>query len=75
MGLNESAEDSTTAGLKAHHRLFDYMAVLPDRALMEMATRLPRTPDAFTEYHGIGPRKLKRYAGLFLDEICAAESA
>ena len=48
------------------------LAVFPDRTLMEMTVRLPDTPGALAECHGVGPRKLERYGARFLDEIRAA---
>ena len=47
-------------------------AVFPDRTLKEMTVLLPQTPDALAECFGVGPRKLERYGGRFLDGIRTA---
>jgi len=43
--------------------------IFSDRALTEMATRLPRTPDQFLAINGVGEVKLARYGKAFLDSI------
>jgi ATP-dependent DNA helicase RecQ len=43
--------------------------VFSDRALIEMATRLPRTPEQFLAINGVGDTKLLKYGELFLQTI------
>jgi ATP-dependent DNA helicase RecQ len=43
--------------------------VFPDRTLAELATRRPRTLASFGEVRGVGPAKLEKYAGQFLEVI------
>ena len=46
--------------------------VFADRTLMELATRRPRTLASFGDVRGVGPAKLEKYAGLFLEVIRGA---
>lgn len=51
--------------------------VFPDVTLKEMATRLPQNMESLAKINGVGPIKLKKYGGLFLDRIvdyCAVNS-
>ena len=43
--------------------------VFPDRTLAELATLRPRTLTSFGEVRGVGPAKLEKYAGQFLEVI------
>ena len=43
--------------------------VFPDRALLDMARRCPRTVEAFAEVNGVGATKLKAFATPFLAVI------
>ena len=43
--------------------------VFPDRTLAELATRRPRTLASFGDIRGVGPAKLEKYAGPFLEVI------
>jgi ATP-dependent DNA helicase RecQ len=43
--------------------------IFSDRSLMEMAARLPRTPEAFLRVHGVGQVKAEKYGELFLSFI------
>ena len=44
-------------------------AVFPDRALIDMAHKAPRTVDEFAQVHGVGAAKLKDFAAVFLEVI------
>ena len=46
--------------------------VFPDRALIDMARRRPRSAAAFAEVKGVGAAKLRQFAGPFLAAIDAA---
>ena len=46
--------------------------VFPDRALVDMAWRRPRTEAEFAEVHGVGAAKLKQFAEPFLAAIANA---
>ena len=46
--------------------------VFPDRALVDMAQRRPRTEAEFAEVHGVGAAKLKQFAKPFLAAIAEA---
>ena len=46
--------------------------VFPDRALIDMARRRPRSEAEFAAVNGVGAAKLKRFAGPFLAAIEAA---
>jgi ATP-dependent DNA helicase RecQ len=46
--------------------------VFPDRTLLEMAARRPRTLAEMADIYGVGERKLKRYGQAFLDAVAAA---
>lgn len=43
--------------------------VFPDRSLIDMARRSPRTPEEFAEVNGVGATKLKDFAQPFLSAI------
>ena len=43
--------------------------IFHDRTLREMAERRPRTRDELLEVSGVGPAKLERYGGAFLEEL------
>ncbi len=43
--------------------------VFSDRTLVEMATYLPRDPEAMLHIHGVGRVKLDRYGSIFLERI------
>ena len=45
--------------------------VFPDRTLIDMARRRPRTEAEFAEVNGVGAAKLKEFAGPFLAAIAA----
>jgi ATP-dependent DNA helicase RecQ len=47
--------------------------IFPDRTLIEMAQRRPKTPFAMSAIQGVGQRKLDRYGAAFLDAIRTAE--
>jgi ATP-dependent DNA helicase RecQ len=47
--------------------------VFSDRTLLEMAARVPRTPEEMRGIHGVGETKLARYGATFL-EVLRAES-
>ena len=49
-------------------------AVFPDRSLIDMTQRLPRTVEEFAEAHGVGPVKLKDFAEPFLAAISGARA-
>ena len=40
--------------------------IFPDRSLLEMATRQPRTRTELSRIHGVGEAKLEKYADVFL---------
>ena len=46
--------------------------VFPDRTLLEMAVRRPRSPYALGEIRGVGPMKIEKYGERFLALLCAA---
>ena len=46
--------------------------VFADRTLAELATRRPRTLASFGDVRGVGPAKLEKYAGQFLEVIRGA---
>jgi len=49
--------------------------VFPDRTLLEMAARRPRSLTAMAEVPGVGPVKLERYGELFLRAVRGQDSA
>jgi ATP-dependent DNA helicase RecQ len=49
--------------------------VFSDRSLLEMAARLPGTPEEMLSIAGVGPAKLERYGDQFLAAIAAGGSA
>ncbi len=46
--------------------------VFPDRTLIDMVRRRPRTEAEFAEVNGVGAAKLKEFAAPFLAAIAAA---
>ena len=44
-------------------------AVFSDRSLIDMASRTPRTPDAFADVFGVGEAKLRDFSAIFLEAI------
>ena len=48
--------------------------VFPDRALIDMARRRPRSEEEFAEVNGVGAAKLRQFAGPFLAAIETALS-
>ena len=49
--------------------------VFPDRTLIEMATRKPRTLDELAAVSGVGETKLARYGAAFLEVLTGAPAA
>jgi ATP-dependent DNA helicase RecQ len=47
--------------------------VFPDRTLMEMAVRRPKSPYALGEIKGVGPMKIEKYGERFLELLRAAD--
>ena len=47
--------------------------VFPDRTLLEMAVRRPRSPYALGEIRGVGPMKIERYGERFLALLSSAD--
>ena len=47
--------------------------VFPDRTLVEMAVRRPKSPYALGEIRGVGPMKIEKYGERFLDLLRAAD--
>ena len=47
--------------------------VFPDRTLMEMAVRRPKSTYAFGEIRGVGQMKIEKYAERFLAVLCATD--
>ncbi|MFX9740576.1 HRDC domain-containing protein, partial [Acinetobacter baumannii] len=45
--------------------------IFPDRSLIDMAARQPRTLDEMALVHGVGQAKLDRYGDVFLAAIAA----
>jgi ATP-dependent DNA helicase RecQ len=43
--------------------------VFPDRTLVEIAVRRPRSVEALADVRGVGPVKLERYGPQFLDLV------
>ncbi len=54
--------------LAKQRRVAPYL-IFSDRSLIDMAARKPRSPDEFSEVHGVGAAKLKSFAGVFLAAI------
>jgi ATP-dependent DNA helicase RecQ len=57
----------------ARRRAEPAYVIFPDRTLIEMASRRPRTLDDLAAIHGVGAAKLKKYGETFLAAIHAAE--
>lgn len=49
--------------------------VFPDRTLIDMAAKVPRNENEFSEVNGVGAAKLKRFGAQFLDLIAASSAA
>jgi ATP-dependent DNA helicase RecQ len=47
--------------------------VFPDRTLMEMAVRRPKSPYALGEIKGVGPMKIEKYGERFLEVLRTAD--
>ncbi len=47
--------------------------VFPDRTLMEMAVRRPKSPFALGEIKGVGPMKIEKYGERFLALLRSAD--
>jgi ATP-dependent DNA helicase RecQ len=62
------AEIAKRAGVPAY-------VVFPDRTLIEMATRRPRSVAALADVRGVGPVKLERYGEQFLSVVLGAGHA
>ena len=43
--------------------------IFSNETLMELAERMPQTPDEFKDIKGVGPAKFKDYADLFLEKM------
>ncbi len=56
----------------ARERRVPAYIVFPDRTLLDMVRRRPRTEAEFAEVNGVGVAKLKEFAGPFLAAIAAA---
>ena len=72
---DETALLSTLKALRlelARERGVPAYVVFPDRALVDMARRRPRTEAEFAEVHGVGAAKLKQFAEPFLAAIADA---
>ena len=46
--------------------------IFPDRALIDMARRCPRSHSEFATVNGVGAAKLRDFADVFLGEIAKA---
>lgn len=44
-------------------------SIFPDRSLIEMSARQPKTASDMLEIHGVGRQRMRRYGSLFLDLI------
>jgi len=53
----------------ARERRVPAYAIFPDRTLIDMAARKPRTTNEFAEIHGVGAAKLNDFADTFLAAI------
>ena len=53
----------------AHAQSVPPYVIFPDKALVDMAQRQPRTHDDFAQIHGVGKAKVKKFASPFLQEI------
>ena len=85
LGVSAASRDPETARLfevlrALRRRLADERGVpayvvFSDRSLLEMAARLPGTPEEMLSIAGVGPAKLERYGDQFLAAIAAGGSA
>ncbi|MEM7426293.1 MAG: DNA helicase RecQ [Pseudomonadota bacterium] len=46
--------------------------IFPDRTLIDMASKMPRTEDEFSDVNGVGAAKLKQFSAPFLEVIAAS---
>ena len=53
----------------AHEEAVPTFFVFSDRTLREIATHFPKTEEEFMQVHGIGPKKIEKYAKAFLPII------
>jgi ATP-dependent DNA helicase RecQ len=53
----------------AHRQNQPAYVIFPDRTLIEMAARRPRSLEEFAAIHGVGIAKLQKYGAAFLDII------
>ena len=78
--LVDEADEGLLAALKAKRRALAEAArvpayvIFPDRTLIEMAQRRPRTLDEMAGITGVGAAKLDRYGGTFLAVITGADA-
>ncbi len=76
--LVDDADEGLLSALKARRRALAEAArvpayvIFPDRTLIEMAQRRPRTLDEMAGITGVGAAKLERYGGTFLAVITGA---
>ena len=47
--------------------------VFPDRTLLELAVRRPRTADMMSSVHGVGPARLDKYGQRFLEVLRSSD--
>ena len=59
----------------AKERKVPAYVIFPDRTLFELAARRPTDRLAFSQVHGVGARKLERFADMFLAEINSPSEA
>jgi ATP-dependent DNA helicase RecQ len=73
--LDTDVSEPLLERLKAHRtklareRSVPSYVIFPDRTLIEMAKRVPRSHNEFGQLHGVGAAKLEQFAGTFLNEI------
>ncbi|HJW39627.1 MAG TPA: HRDC domain-containing protein, partial [Rhizomicrobium sp.] len=56
----------------AKQRRVPAYAIFPDRTLIDMAERRPRSLDEFAEVNGVGAKKLAEFGAVFLKVLNAA---
>jgi ATP-dependent DNA helicase RecQ len=78
--LSASAEDSrlleqlkTLRSSIAREQKVPAYVVFPDRTLLEMAVRRPKSPYALGEIRGVGPMKIEKYGERFLALLRSAD--
>ena len=47
--------------------------IFPDRTLIDMAAKRPKTLAELRDVYGVGERKLAAYGGVFFDALSKAE--